>query len=130
MEAFAKKLFENLGKDNPFASADAAFILAFSTIMLNTDLHNPNLPDNKRMTLEHFYRNNRKINDGEDLPNQYLEELYNEIKGNQIQLDLDINDTGSSQDFTDTITWYDIYLLIIILIKLLIPFIISLGINY
>ena len=41
MEAFAGKLFTDLGQGRPFASADAVFILAFSTIMLNTDLHNP-----------------------------------------------------------------------------------------
>lgn len=108
MEAFAGKLFENLGVGNPFASADAAFILAFSTIMLNTDLHNPNLPANKRMTKEEFLRNNRKINDGEDLPRQYLETLYDEIKTRQIQVDVDINDSGvaaASLDFTDTATW-------------------------
>jgi golgi-specific brefeldin A-resistance guanine nucleotide exchange factor 1 len=51
MEAFAGKLFEHLGPGRPFKSADAAFILAFSTIMLNTDLHNPQIPDNKRMTM-------------------------------------------------------------------------------
>ena len=50
MEAFAGHLFEHLGPHNPFASADAAFILSFSTIMLNTDLHNPGIPLNKKMT--------------------------------------------------------------------------------
>lgn len=50
MEAFAGRLFEYLGPGRPFASADAAFILAFSTIMLNTDLHNPQIPQSKKMT--------------------------------------------------------------------------------
>ena len=50
MEAFAGHLFEHLGPGKPFANADAAFILAFSTIMLNTDLHNPQIPQNKKMT--------------------------------------------------------------------------------
>jgi len=49
MEAFSKKLFHDLGPNRPFASSDAAFILAFSTIMLNTDLHNPQIQDSKRM---------------------------------------------------------------------------------
>lgn len=50
MEAFAGRLFEYLGPGKPFANADAAFILAFSTIMLNTDLHNPQIPQSKKMT--------------------------------------------------------------------------------
>ena len=72
-----------------FKSADAAFILAFSTIMLNTDLHNPNMDDSKRMTLEQFIRNNRGINDGSDLPIEFLSELYTEIKNNEIQVKSD-----------------------------------------
>lgn len=50
MEAFAGKLFRALGPDKPFATCDCAFILAFSTIMLNTDLHNAQIPVNKKMT--------------------------------------------------------------------------------
>lgn len=50
MEAFAGRLFQYLGPGKPFANADAAFILSFSTIMLNTDLHNPGIPLNKKMT--------------------------------------------------------------------------------
>lgn len=86
MEAFAGKLFEHLGPNRPFKSADSAFILAFSTIMLNTDLHNPGIPQNKKMTKEEFLRNNRGINDGEDIPKEYLERLYEEIKSRQIQV--------------------------------------------
>lgn len=50
MEAFAGHLYEHLGPGRPFATADAAYILAFSTIMLNTDLHNPQIPQSKKMT--------------------------------------------------------------------------------
>ncbi len=50
----------------PFASADACFVLAFSTVMLNTDQHNPTLK--KRMQPADFINNNRTINDGADLP--------------------------------------------------------------
>lgn len=50
MEAFAGHLFKHLGPGRPFASADTAFILSFSTIMLNTDLHNPNIAVSKKMT--------------------------------------------------------------------------------
>ena len=78
----------------PFRSADAAFILSFSTIMLNTDLHNPNLKDEKRMTLEQFIRNNRGINDGADLPIDFLTNLYHEIKNDEIQVKQDLLQDG------------------------------------
>jgi Sec7-like guanine-nucleotide exchange factor len=50
--------------------ADTAFVLAFSLIMLNTDLHNPNVKH--RMTKAAFLRNNRGINNGADLPEEFL----------------------------------------------------------
>lgn len=75
-----------------FAVADAVFILSFSTIMLNTDLHNPNMKDEKRMTIDQFLRNNRGINDGSDLPVEFLTDLYFEIKNEEIQLKKDLDD--------------------------------------
>ncbi len=88
MEAFAGRLFEQLDPGKPFANADAVFILSFSTIMLNTDLHNPHIAANKKMTKEEFIRNNRGINDRQDLPRDYLENIYDGIKANQIQVQL------------------------------------------
>eukprot|EP01082_Thalassiosira_pseudonana_P012873 g11568.t1 g11568 contig6:110020-115493(-) len=84
----------------PFKSADACFILAFSTIMLNTDLHNPNMDDAKRMTIDQFVRNNRGINDGEDLPTDFLKSLYYEINNEEIQVKQDTQDgLGKDGDF-------------------------------
>lgn len=50
MESFALKYFEETGVNNPFKSSDAVFILAFSTIMLNTDLHNPQIASSRKMS--------------------------------------------------------------------------------
>ena len=47
------------------------------------------MKDEKRMTLEQFIRNNRGINDGADLPVEFLTELYYEIKNNEIQVKQD-----------------------------------------
>ena len=71
MEKFAERYTrQNL---DVFPSADTAFILAFSVIMLNTDLHNPSIKPEKRMTVESFIRNNRGISvDGTDLPEEFL----------------------------------------------------------
>ena len=45
--------------NNPgrFSSADTAYVLAYSVIMLNSDQHNPQVKN--RMTKEEFFRNNR-----------------------------------------------------------------------
>jgi len=55
--------------------------------MLNTDLHNDGVV--KKMSLADFLRNNRGINDGEDVPKDFLSRLYNNIKYDEIQLKAD-----------------------------------------
>lgn len=42
-----------------FHSPDTVFVLAFAIIMLNTDLHTPNLKPERRMKLEDFIKNLR-----------------------------------------------------------------------
>lgn len=84
MEKFAERYTEQ----NPqsFATADVAFILSFSIIMLNTDLHNPAIKEERRMTKEGFIRNNRGISDGQDLPEEMLTDIFDRIKNNPISL--------------------------------------------
>jgi brefeldin A-inhibited guanine nucleotide-exchange protein len=72
------------GNPNAFANADTAYVLAFSVIMLNTDLHSGKIV--KRMTKEGFIKNNKGINDNSDLPDEYLMAIYDEILSNEIVL--------------------------------------------
>jgi len=65
-----------------FASQDACYVLAYSTLMLNTDLHNPQVK--YKMTQAEFIRNNRGINDGEDVDEECLIRLYHSIKTREI----------------------------------------------
>ena len=76
MEAFAAAFCEQ----NPgiFDEQDTCFILAFSIIMLNTALHNPNAKI--KISAEQFVKQNRGINSGRDLPNDMLEAIYRNIK--------------------------------------------------
>ncbi|KAF9869222.1 Sec7 domain-containing protein [Colletotrichum karsti] len=68
------------------ANADAVFVLTYAIIMLNTDQHNPNLKGQKRMTVEDFARNLRGVNDGKDFAPEYLQEIFDEIRTNEIIL--------------------------------------------
>ncbi|KFM23960.1 ARF guanine-nucleotide exchange factor GNOM [Auxenochlorella protothecoides] len=58
------------------ASPDAAYVLAFSVIMLNTDLHKQRTDRQPRMTLEGFRRMNDATNDGEPMPAALLQHLF------------------------------------------------------
>jgi brefeldin A-inhibited guanine nucleotide-exchange protein len=72
------------GNPNAFANADTPYVLAYSVIMLNTDLHSSKVV--KRMSKEEFIKNNRGINDNADLPDEYLIAIYEDIQKNEIVL--------------------------------------------
>ena len=65
-------------------SADAAYVLSFSVVMLNTDQHNDSIK--KRMTLDDFVRNCRGINEREDLPRWFLQEIFDSIAAVEIRM--------------------------------------------
>ena len=68
IDRLMEKFAERYCGQNPgaYKSADTAYVLSFSVIMLNTDAHNPQVKN--KMTKEGFLRNNRGIDDGQDLP--------------------------------------------------------------
>ncbi|KAJ1916322.1 guanine nucleotide exchange protein for ADP-robosylation factor [Mycoemilia scoparia] len=86
IDRFMLKFAERYVMGNPdvFANADAAYVLAYSVIMLNTDLHSAQVK--RRMTKDQFIANNRGINDNSDLPEQMLVAIYDEIGRDEIIL--------------------------------------------
>lgn len=54
--------------------------------MLQTDLHNPSIAEEKKMDKAGFLRNNRGINDGKDLPEDYMGAIFDRIKATPISL--------------------------------------------
>lgn len=88
MEQFGTKYYN----DNPsvFSCADTVYVLAFSTLMLHTDAHHPNVTS--RMTLQEFINNNRGIDNGKDLPPEFLEDLYKGITKKKIFVQASGND--------------------------------------
>ncbi|KAJ5698019.1 hypothetical protein N7462_000024 [Penicillium macrosclerotiorum] len=88
IDRFMLKFAERYTTQNPnaFANADTAYVLAYSVILLNTDQHSSKMKG-PRMTKEDFIKNNRGINDNQDLPSEYLSAIYDEIGSNEIVLD-------------------------------------------
>ncbi|GMH60740.1 hypothetical protein TrLO_g912 [Triparma laevis f. longispina] len=82
LEKFAER-YRQCNKED-FRCEDGAYVLAFSIIMLNTDLHNRSIPEHKKMKMEEFIRNNRGIDDGQDPPREMLERIYIGIKEDEI----------------------------------------------
>ncbi|KAK9453898.1 hypothetical protein V1511DRAFT_461709 [Dipodascopsis uninucleata] len=86
IDRFMLKFAERYISGNPsiFANADTAYVLAYSVILLNTDLHSPQVKN--RMTKQDFFKNNRGINDNADLPEAFLSDIYDEILHEEIIL--------------------------------------------
>uniref|UniRef100_A0A0A0LCA5 SEC7 domain-containing protein n=1 Tax=Cucumis sativus TaxID=3659 RepID=A0A0A0LCA5_CUCSA len=81
LEAFSERYYEQ--SPQILVNKDAALLLSYSLIMLNTDQHNVQVK--KKMTEEDFIRNSRHINGGNDLPRDFLSELYHSICKNEIR---------------------------------------------
>lgn len=82
MLKFAERYVE--GNPGVFANADTAYVLAYSVIMLNTDQHSKNVKN--RMTVEDFLKNNSGIDNEQNLPDEFLTDIFNEIAKNEIKL--------------------------------------------
>lgn len=54
--------------------------MAFAIIMLNTDLHTPNLKADRRMKCDDFIKNLRGIDDCTDIDRSMLVGIYERIK--------------------------------------------------
>ncbi len=75
---------QRLIKNYYFESADAVYVLAFSVIMLATDLHSSQVK--KKMTKENYINMNRGINDSKDLPKEFLESIFDQVAESEIKL--------------------------------------------
>jgi golgi-specific brefeldin A-resistance guanine nucleotide exchange factor 1 len=76
----AKKLSEWF----EFQSSDAAYVLTFSIIMLNTDLHNPMVK--RKMSVEDFVRNNARVTDSDQLPEAFLAKIYERTAQHELRV--------------------------------------------
>ncbi len=71
------------GRSGLLQNAEVTYLLSFSIIMLNTDRHNPNIKDDRRMTVDQFVKNNtnygKDVNQTVPLPRPFLEAIYASI---------------------------------------------------
>ncbi|RWS30440.1 brefeldin A-inhibited guanine nucleotide-exchange protein 1-like protein [Leptotrombidium deliense] len=84
MEKFASRYCETNHNNSLFSSADTAYVLSYSIIMLTTDLHSSQVKN--KMTKSQYIKMNRGINDSKDLPEEYLSQIYDEIAGSEIKM--------------------------------------------
>lgn len=80
MERFAQQYYKQNPNTGVFTSFETVYVVAFSTIMLNTDAHNPIIK--KKMTKSEFIAQH----EGESIPPQFIENLYDRIVNDSIKL--------------------------------------------
>jgi len=96
LQAFADKCAalcqeaSTLFSKDPKKASDAAYLLSFSIIMLNTDQHNANIREDRKMTADDFVKNNtdygRDITEpGKEFPREYLIAIYDSIREEEIR---------------------------------------------
>jgi len=71
-------------------AADAAYLLSFSIIMLNTDLHNDNIRVDRKMKVEDFIKYNTDygkdiMDPGYTFPKEFLVNIYESIRDEEIR---------------------------------------------
>ena len=77
MQKFSEKYFKDTA-GGTFRSSDSIYTFSYLLIMLQTDLHNPRVEE--KMKPQEFFKLARGINDGEDLPPDYLNSIYLNIQ--------------------------------------------------
>ncbi|XP_063542845.1 IQ motif and SEC7 domain-containing protein 1 isoform X3 [Cydia strobilella] len=86
VEAFARRYCVcNTDFVQRLRTQDTIFVLAFAIIMLNTDLHTPNLKPEARMALDDFVRNLRGIDDCGDIDRDMLAGIYERVKSSEFR---------------------------------------------
>ncbi|KAJ3435099.1 golgi-specific brefeldin a-resistance guanine nucleotide exchange factor [Anaeramoeba flamelloides] len=84
LEAFSKKIYVESTISKYVKNETVTCVLAYSMVMLNTDMYNPNVIN--KMTLNEFIQNHRGLNEGENIPRGLLIQIYNSIKKAEIRM--------------------------------------------
>lgn len=85
MEKFASQYCETNPNNKLFTSADVAYVLSYSIIILTTDLHSPQVKH--KMTKEQYIRMNQPTDNKEKgLPEEFLSKIYDEIASCEIKV--------------------------------------------
>ncbi|XP_035676473.1 IQ motif and SEC7 domain-containing protein 1-like isoform X1 [Branchiostoma floridae] len=86
IEAFSQRYcICNPSVVHQFNHPDTIFILAFAIIMLNTDLHNPNIKRERKMKQENFVENLKGVDAGGDIPREILVGIYERISKTELK---------------------------------------------
>jgi len=70
---------------SPFRTEDSVMVLSFAIIMLATNLHNVKVKN--KMQKHQFIDQVREVNDGSNFPGDFLSQIYDNIKQEELRVD-------------------------------------------
>ena len=82
-EIYEKNKLNNNKGSVYFKSDEEVTSFAYSIMILNTDLHNPNVLN--KMTVEEFIKNNKSSGLFTDVPEDYFKQIYQDIHENELK---------------------------------------------
>eukprot|EP01126_Amoeba_proteus_P058813 TRINITY_DN7638_c0_g1_i8.p1 TRINITY_DN7638_c0_g1~~TRINITY_DN7638_c0_g1_i8.p1 ORF type:complete len:770 (+),score=163.45 TRINITY_DN7638_c0_g1_i8:631-2940(+) len=85
IEVFVKH-FLTVNETLAGSSVDDIFTLIYSIIMLNVDLHSPNLVDRPKMTFQQYAKNLEGVNGGKDFDTEFLQDIYRTVVDDEIKI--------------------------------------------
>lgn len=98
--AFSEKYFKDNQKDENLRSVDEVSTLAYSVLMLNTDLHDPNIKEH--MTIEAFSKNVYSTKMFDHISKNYLDNIYKSLSTNGLKVpSLRLEDFSKSDELYD-----------------------------
>jgi len=90
MEVFGKRFLKcNPGFSSKLKSSESIVTLAFAVMLLNTDLHTPNLKPDKKMLEKDFTNNLKGADAGQDFDSKLLKAIYKGIKKQEFESGVD-----------------------------------------
>jgi hypothetical protein len=112
LEEFCKQYYQSLPADTFIKDSGVLHTFSYAIIMLHTDIHKPMVVD--KMTPEGFIKNVKGVNNGENLPDGFLREIYANLKSNEMKTlasrDLSVEENISHEtwmNYLKTIEMYD-----------------------
>lgn len=102
LAAFCGHYYACNSENGPFKSSGPVHTFTYAIIMLNTDLYKPILKE--KMSVEAFVNNCRDLNDGDDLPEDFLRGCYNSLKQYEIKT-LSSRDLSQEENVTQGMTF-------------------------
>lgn len=85
IDSFSKEFYAQNAEQKIFINSDAIYSFAYLLMMLQTNLHNPQVQESERMTFKQFSNLSKNMNGpNSEFPEDFLHQVYDSIEKKQL----------------------------------------------